>query len=51
MTLYVNHKMMAEEAAQCKKAVFIDHGVDYDAFANAALEGLRPEEWPSFGRP
>ena len=33
LTLYVSEKLYREEADQCKRALYLDHGVDYDMFA------------------
>ena len=35
LTLFVSGKLFNDEKTQCKKAFFIDHGVDYELFANA----------------
>jgi glycosyltransferase involved in cell wall biosynthesis len=51
MTVYVNRKLMAEESLQCKKAVFLDHGVDYDLFASAAAQPSTPAEMTGLKRP
>jgi len=44
VTVYVNRKLMAQEALQCTKAIFLDHGVDYDLFASAADQPSTPAE-------
>ena len=33
LTIFVNRRMYAEESRQCKKAFFLDHGVDFNLFA------------------
>jgi glycosyltransferase involved in cell wall biosynthesis len=42
LTLYCSRSLHAEEAASCRKAAFVDHGVDYDQFLDAG-EGKQPE--------
>ncbi|MBA7670515.1 putative teichuronic acid biosynthesis glycosyltransferase TuaH [subsurface metagenome] len=44
LVIYVNRKLMAKERADCKKVIFLDHGVDYETFANAHKEPHVPEE-------
>jgi glycosyltransferase involved in cell wall biosynthesis len=44
VTFYVSRQMMQEEEHQCRRAVFLDHGVDYDLFDAAAGEPWMPEE-------
>ena len=34
LTIYVNKKLYEEEADQCKKAFYLDHGVDFEMFAS-----------------
>lgn len=33
LTLFVNRRLYIEESEQCKRALYLDHGVDYDMFA------------------
>jgi glycosyltransferase involved in cell wall biosynthesis len=35
LTLYCSSLLMEEEGERCRRAAFLDHGVDYDAFASA----------------
>jgi glycosyltransferase involved in cell wall biosynthesis len=51
VTFYVNRKMMHEEEQQCKRAVFLDHGVDYDLFASAEEDPAVPEEMQELEHP
>ncbi|HBG28277.1 MAG: hypothetical protein A2Y10_03185 [Planctomycetes bacterium GWF2_41_51] len=44
ITFYVNEKLYNIEASQCKKAMLIDHGVDFDIFANAEQIIDKPED-------
>jgi len=50
-TFYVNHKMLEEENAQCRKGVFLDHGVDYERFASAGDDPFVPSEMAGLARP
>jgi len=34
LTIYVNNKLYEEEADQCKKAFYLDHGVDFEMFSS-----------------
>ncbi|MBN2180466.1 MAG: glycosyltransferase [Sedimentisphaerales bacterium] len=34
LTIFVNQKLYEEEAGQCKKAFYLDHGVDFEMFAS-----------------
>ena len=51
VTFFVNHKMMREETSQCRKAVFLDHGVDFERFATAAQSPFVPPEMRGLSRP
>ncbi len=44
LVIYVNKKFMAAEQSQCRKAIYLDHGVDYDFFANAHQDDNIPEQ-------
>ncbi len=35
ITIFCAHELLDTEEAQCRKAVFVDHGVDYERFARA----------------
>jgi len=35
LTLFVNRKLYEEEGEQCKKAIYVDHGVNYEMFVTA----------------
>ncbi len=41
LTLFCSGLLHAEEAQQCRRALFIDHGVDYDRFLQAGLAAER----------
>lgn len=34
LTIFVNSKLYQEEAGQCKKAIYLDHGVDFEMFSS-----------------
>jgi len=42
LTVYANNSLFEEEKSQCKRAVYLDHGVDYELFA----QGLNGDELP-----
>ena len=44
LVVYVNKGLMAQEKASCKKAIFLDHGVDYEKFALANKNRNVPAE-------
>ncbi len=35
LTIFVNTKLYEDESGQCRKPLFLDHGVDYELFASA----------------
>jgi glycosyltransferase involved in cell wall biosynthesis len=35
LTLFVSYKLFHEESNQCRRALYLDHGVDYEMFASA----------------
>jgi glycosyltransferase involved in cell wall biosynthesis len=44
LTIYVNSTLFHEEASQCRKAVYLDHGVDFDKFAGPAKSNSEPSD-------
>ncbi|MHC4568331.1 MAG: glycosyltransferase [Planctomycetota bacterium] len=44
ITVYVNRLLYDEEAGQCRNALFLDHGVDYEMFATAEGDPDRPSD-------
>ena len=36
LTVYVNNSLFEEEKSQCRKAIYLDHGVDYEFFIRGA---------------
>ncbi|OHB60995.1 MAG: hypothetical protein A2167_01115 [Planctomycetes bacterium RBG_13_46_10] len=51
MTIFVNKKLYSEEANQCKKALYLDHGVDYELFTTAAQNSHQPNEMIGIPKP
>ncbi|MBN2457232.1 MAG: glycosyltransferase [Sedimentisphaerales bacterium] len=51
LTVFVNSSMYEQERAQCKKAVYIDQGVDYDMFASAERIETVPDEMREMKKP
>ena len=51
VTFFVNRTLYEEEAASCRRACLIDHGVDFDAFAGAYEDPRMPEDIASLPRP
>jgi glycosyltransferase involved in cell wall biosynthesis len=51
LTLFVSRELYNQEAAECKRAFFLDHGVDYELFAAPATEGETAAEMNEVKRP
>ncbi len=51
ITVYVNRLLYDEEAAQCKNALFLDHGVDYEMFSTAELDSEKPHDIAEIKKP
>ncbi|HIJ71470.1 MAG TPA: glycosyltransferase [Planctomycetes bacterium] len=51
LVIYVNRDLMAREKSDCRKAVYLDHGVDYDVFADAHKSDRLPEEMKKIRHP
>jgi glycosyltransferase involved in cell wall biosynthesis len=51
ITVYVNELLYDEEAAQCKNAFFMDHGVDYEMFSKAELDSKKPDDMTGIRKP
>jgi glycosyltransferase involved in cell wall biosynthesis len=51
LTLYVSRSLYEEEQVQCRKAMYLDHGVDFDLFATAADDPYIPEDMNNIGHP
>lgn len=44
LTVFVNRLLFDEERDQCGKAVYLDHGVDYETFSMAERTAQKPED-------
>ncbi len=51
LTLFVSRELYEQEAAECRRAFFLDHGVDYDRFAAPATDGEIAAEMKAVKRP
>ncbi|UCD51006.1 MAG: glycosyltransferase [Phycisphaerales bacterium] len=51
LTLFVNRPLFDEEQHECKQALYLDHGVDYDLFAGAAEDPTVPEDIVDIPKP
>ena len=51
ITIYVNKMLYDEEASECKNAMFMDHGVDYEMFSTAELDSRRPDDMAGIQKP
>lgn len=51
LTLYVSRSLYEEEQGQCRKAMYLDHGVDFDLFATAADDTHVPEDMNGIRHP
>ena len=51
LTIFVNTILFQEESAQCKKAFYLDHGVDYDMFAMAERDPYKPRDMAGIAKP
>lgn len=51
ITVYVNRFLYDEEFGQCKRAFFLDHGVDYEMFASAEKNQYVPPDIANIRKP
>ncbi len=51
LTIFVNSTLYNEELAQCKKAIYLDHGVDFDMFALADQDQKKPSDIACIPKP
>jgi len=51
LTVFVNSTLYDEESSQCKKAIYLDHGVDFEAFVSAENNKNVPDAVRSVKRP
>jgi len=51
ITIYVNRALYDEEQDQCRRALFLDHGVDYEMFASADQDQQVPSDIAGIKKP
>jgi GT2 family glycosyltransferase/glycosyltransferase involved in cell wall biosynthesis len=51
LTVFVNRELCKQESGQCKKAIYLDHGVDYELFAGAVKGKDIPEQMRDIAGP
>jgi glycosyltransferase involved in cell wall biosynthesis len=51
LTIFVNNKLYAEEANQCRKSLYLDHGVDFEKFAFAEKDPNVPSDMVNIPKP
>jgi glycosyltransferase involved in cell wall biosynthesis len=51
LTFFVNRKMLADEHMQCKRSIFLDHGVDFEMFARSDTRRIVPDDLRDIPRP
>lgn len=51
LTVFANRMLFEEEANQCKKAFYLDHGVDYELFSTAEQNPYKPKEIADIPKP
>lgn len=51
LTLFCSSLLLDEERAQCRRALFVDHGVDYGLFARAGDDSVLPPELAALPSP
>lgn len=51
LTIFVNRMLYDEEADQCRKALYLDHGVDYELFSTAEQDPYEPEDMAGIPKP
>jgi glycosyltransferase involved in cell wall biosynthesis len=51
LTIFVNKLLFDEEKDQCKEAIYLDHGVDYELFSTAEQSTDKPEDMVGIPKP
>jgi len=51
LTIYVNDKLFKEEANECRNAIYLDHGVDFEMFASPVQRLSEPSDISGIPRP
>jgi glycosyltransferase involved in cell wall biosynthesis len=51
LTIFVSRVLYDEESGQCRKAIYLDHGVDFHLFASVAQDPYIPEDVAEIPKP
>ncbi len=51
LTVFVSRALYEQEQSQCRRAFLLDHGVDYETFANADQDPHKPEDIAGMAAP
>jgi glycosyltransferase involved in cell wall biosynthesis len=51
LTIFANRALFEQERLQCRRALFLDHGVDYGKFASAEKDTYKPDDVAAIPRP
>ncbi|UCC98840.1 MAG: glycosyltransferase [Phycisphaerales bacterium] len=51
LTVFVNQKLLDEEADQCRRSLYLDHGVDYEIFSTAERTEHKPADIAAIPKP
>jgi glycosyltransferase involved in cell wall biosynthesis len=51
LTVYVNSNLFEEEKSQCRKAIYLDHGVDFELFGKDPEKDKAPADIRNIKRP
>jgi glycosyltransferase involved in cell wall biosynthesis len=51
LTIFASRILFDQEAVQCRNPFFLDHGVDYDAFAGAENDPYKPDDLANIPKP
>jgi glycosyltransferase involved in cell wall biosynthesis len=51
LTVFVSHLLYEQEQKQCRRAIFLDHGVDFEMFAEAQKDPRRPDDISGIKKP
>ena len=51
LTIFVSRALYNEESGQCRKAIYLDHGVDFHLFASASQDPYKPEDIAEIPKP
>ncbi|MHC4241441.1 MAG: glycosyltransferase [Planctomycetota bacterium] len=51
LTIFANEKLYEQENGQCKKAIYLDHGVDFDVFTTAENNIETPSDIRDIDKP